>query len=106
MGDNRRPDLRDPTEMKRITLAAALLAALAAQAQTTVKDAWIRGTVAQQKATGMFAQITSGTGGRLVSAASPVAGVVTPRADGPASWRRAWAASLHWPSSGPPATGC
>jgi periplasmic copper chaperone A len=47
-----------------------------ALAQTTVKDAWVRGTVAQQKATGMFAQISSASGGKLVSAASPVAGVV------------------------------
>ncbi len=53
-----------------------MLAIGAAQAQTTVKDAWVRGTVAQQQATGMFAQITSSSGGRLVSASSPVAGVV------------------------------
>ncbi|EGJ11903.1 MULTISPECIES: copper chaperone PCu(A)C [Rubrivivax] len=52
------------------------LAAAAASAQTTVKDAWIRGTVAQQKATGLFAQISSAQGGRLVGASSPVAGVV------------------------------
>ncbi len=60
------------------TLASVLLAAAAssAQAQTSVKDPWVRGTVAQQKATGMFAQITSPAGGRLVSASSPVAGVV------------------------------
>ena len=62
--------------MKRtITLLAALLA-FGAQAQTTVKDAWVRGTVAQQKATGLFAQITSAGGGKLVSASSPVAGIV------------------------------
>ena len=59
-----------------LTLAAALLAAAAAHAQTTVKDPWVRGTVAQQKATGLFAQITSSSGGKLVSASSPVAGVV------------------------------
>ena len=52
------------------------LAAGSAFAQTTVKDPWVRGTVAQQKATGMFAQITSMAGGKLVSASSPVAGVV------------------------------
>jgi copper(I)-binding protein len=57
------------------TLGLALLAC-SAQAQTTVKEAWVRGTVAQQKATGAFAQITSAKGGRLVSASSPVAGVV------------------------------
>lgn len=59
-----------------ITLAALLAATAAAQAQTTVKDAWVRGTVAQQKATGLFAQITSAQGGKLVAAATPVAGVV------------------------------
>ena len=52
------------------------LAASATFAQTAVKDPWVRGTVAQQKATGMFAQITSTAGGKLVSASSPVAGVV------------------------------
>lgn len=58
---------------------AALLLALAglsAHAQTTVKDPWVRGTVAQQKATGLFAQITSASGGTLLSASTPVAGVV------------------------------
>ncbi len=58
------------------SLAAALLAHPLAQAQTTVTDPWVRGTVAQQKSTGMFATLTSVAGGRLVSASSPVAGVV------------------------------
>ena len=66
--------------MNRTTVSclAALLVASStiALAQTAVKDPWIRGTVAQQKATGMFAQITSKAGGKLVSASSPVAGVV------------------------------
>jgi len=62
--------------MMKSSLAALLLAAAAAAtAQTTVKDAWVRGTVPQQKATGMFAQISSAQGGRLVSVASPAAGV-------------------------------
>lgn len=56
--------------------AALLLCSLAAQAQTTVADPWVRGTVAQQKASGMFARITSISGGKLLSASSPVAGVV------------------------------
>ena len=60
----------------RTTLAAAALASSAAFAQTTVTDPWVRGTVAQQKATGMFLQVTSAQGGRLLSASSPVAGVV------------------------------
>ncbi len=66
--------------MSRITnLSLALglvLSTGTALAQTTVKDAWVRGTVAQQKATGLFAQITSASGGKLVSASSPVAGLV------------------------------
>jgi copper(I)-binding protein len=61
----------------RHSLAAVLvLLSAGALAQTTVTDPWIRGTVAQQKASGLFAQITSAQGGKLVSAASPVAGVV------------------------------
>lgn len=62
--------------MKRIVIAMTAIAAFAAGAQTTVKEPWVRGTVAQQKASGMFVQITSATGGKLVSASSPVAGVV------------------------------
>ena len=63
--------------MKKLLLASMLLsAAVAALAQTSVKDPWVRGTVAGQRATGMFGQITSSTGGKLVSASSPVAGVV------------------------------
>jgi copper(I)-binding protein len=58
-------------------LAVALvLTSLAASAQTLVKEPWVRGTVAQQTATGMFVQLTSPAGGRLVSASSPLAGVV------------------------------
>ncbi len=56
--------------------AATLVLSAAAHAQVTVKDPWVRGTVAQQSATGLFAQITSARGGKLVAAASPVAGVV------------------------------
>ena len=60
----------------RINLLAAMaFVSVAASAQTTVKDAWVRGTVAPQKATGAFMQITSAQGGKLVSAQSPVAGV-------------------------------
>jgi periplasmic copper chaperone A len=62
-------------------LTAALLMGLgglgtAALAQTTVKEPWIRATVPQQTATGAFMQIQSTKGGRLVSAASPAAGMV------------------------------
>ena len=56
-------------------LAAGFIAS-AAQAQTTVKDPWARATVAQQKASGAFMQLQSAKGGKLLSASSPVAGVV------------------------------
>ncbi len=62
--------------MKKHLLALLAVAAFAAHAQTTVKDPWVRGTVAGQKATGMFGQVTSTTGGKLVAASSPMAGVV------------------------------
>ena len=58
------------------TLALTALLTLPAQAQTRVSDAWVRGTVAEQKATGAFMQLTSVAGGKLVSASSPAAGVV------------------------------
>ncbi len=47
-----------------------------AHAQTTVTDAWVRGVVAQQKATGLFAKISSVKGGRLVAVSSPAAAMV------------------------------
>lgn len=62
--------------MKKLLPIVLALAGTAAIAQTTVSDAWVRGTVPQQKATGLFAQLVSAGGGRLVSASSPVAGVV------------------------------
>lgn len=61
--------------MKKHLFALLALAAFAAQGQTTVAEAWVRGTVAGQKATGMFGQLTSAAGGKLVAASSPVAGV-------------------------------
>ena len=62
--------------MKKMLALLAVVGACGVQAQTSVKDPWVRGTVSGQKATGMFGQITSTAGGKLVSASSPVAGVV------------------------------
>jgi len=63
--------------VRHVFVLAALCATASwpVQAQTTAKDAWVRGTVAQQKATGAFMQLTSVQGGKLVSVASPVAGI-------------------------------
>ena len=63
-------------KIRTLALAAALSLSTAAFAQVTVKDPWVRGTVAQQKATGAFMLLESATDARIVSAASPVAGVV------------------------------
>jgi periplasmic copper chaperone A len=56
---------------------ALALSATTLCAQTVkVEDAWVRGTVASQKATGAFMRLTADKDARLVSVSSPVAGVV------------------------------
>ncbi len=57
---------------------AVLLALVAAPAlaQVTVTDAWVRGTVSGQKATGAFMQLKSAADTTLVGASSPVAKIV------------------------------
>ena len=67
------------TITRLITTAACVLASLLslpAQAQTRIQDAWVRGTVPQQRATGAFMQLSSTAGGKLVSVSTPAAGVV------------------------------
>ena len=65
-----------PRLIATASLTLTALLALPAQSQTRVTDAWVRGTVAEQKATGAFMQLTSVAGGKLVSATSTAAGVV------------------------------
>jgi copper(I)-binding protein len=64
--------------MKLTLCAAFALAATAAPAwaQVSVTQAWVRGTVQGQKATGAFMELRSTEGAALVGAESPVAGVV------------------------------
>lgn len=63
--------------MFRFVLSLSVLVlSFSASAQVTVKDAWVRATVAQQKATGAFMQLLSAQDAHLISAQSPVAGVV------------------------------
>ena len=63
--------------MKRILMAALVWAAAgSALAQVTVSSAWARATVPGQMGTGAFMTIVSKDGGKLLGAASPVAGVV------------------------------
>lgn len=58
-----------------ITLVA-LSASAWAQSNIDIKEPWVRATVAQQKATGAFMQLTAKADSKLVEAKSPVAGVV------------------------------
>jgi periplasmic copper chaperone A len=62
--------------MNKTLATALLLAALPAFGQVNVAEPWVRGTVAQQKATGAFMQLKAEQDSRLVAARSPVAGVV------------------------------
>jgi periplasmic copper chaperone A len=65
--------------MKKLLIASLVALSATAWAQSTtvkVEDAWVRGTVATQKATGAFMRLTPSANARLVSASSPVAGVV------------------------------
>lgn len=58
------------------SLAIAGLSATAVAADLDVANPWVRGTVAAQKATGAFMQLTSKNGVTLVGVASPAANVV------------------------------
>lgn len=53
-------------------LAAVLGLSSLAQAQVTVKEPWVRATVAQQQATGAFMQLQSPTATRLVGVSTPL----------------------------------
>jgi copper(I)-binding protein len=61
---------------RNLMMVVSLSLCASAMAQTTATDPWVRGTVATQKATGMFVQLTSAQGGKLVAGSSPVAGRV------------------------------
>ncbi len=63
--------------MKKLVLATIFAVnTLPALADVSVADPWVRATVAQQRATGAFMQLTSDSDARLVSASSPAAEVV------------------------------
>lgn len=65
--------------MKQLLISTMLALAASAWAQAPapvdVKDAWVRATVAQQKSTGVFMQLTAQADTRVVEARSPIAGV-------------------------------
>lgn len=68
--------MHKPTFATSLLAALVLLGSAAAHAEVTVAEPWVRATVPAQKATGAFMQLESDADARLVSAASPVAGVV------------------------------
>ena len=63
--------------LRCFTSFAAALAALSfpVAAEVVVSGAWVRGTVAEQKATGAFMQLKADRDARVVEVRSPVAGV-------------------------------
>ncbi len=77
--------LKSPAAMLEVTAAGATPALVPVAAQTVqtaqtaqtvqIRDAWVRATVAGQKGTGAFMNITAKTAMRLTGVASPVAGV-------------------------------
>ena len=63
-----------PLAFPGFALASLLtVASLAAQAEVTVKDAWVRGTVKGQTASGAFMTMTSSEDAKVVAVASPAA---------------------------------
>jgi len=60
----------------RLMIAGLVVIALPAVAQVAVTDAWVRGTVAGQKATGAFMQLKSPADSSLVAVSSPAAKIV------------------------------
>ena len=62
--------------LRAAALSALTLASLAVQAQVSVKEPWVRATVAQQKATGAFMRLESAQDTKLVGASSPLTATV------------------------------
>jgi len=70
------PASKAPALAASAILWCTLMMANANAQPVEVKEAWIRGTVAGQKASGAFMSLTSRSPARLVAVASPVAGAV------------------------------
>ena len=62
--------------IKTLAFACTLTLSGAVLAQVVVSDPWVRGTVAQQGATGAFMSLTASADTRVVGASSPAAEVV------------------------------
>ncbi|MBC7404310.1 MAG: copper chaperone PCu(A)C [Cytophaga sp.] len=61
--------------LKLISAFVVSMAAISAQAQVTVKNAWVRATVPQQMATGVFFDIQSNKDARVISVQTSAAGI-------------------------------
>lgn len=61
---------------RRLAAAVVAFVPALALAQVAVSDAWVRGTVEGQRATGAFMKLAPATDQKLVAAASPVAKIV------------------------------
>ena len=59
--------------MKRLAIAAVAFGAASAFAQVTAADAWVRGTVPAQTATGAYVTLKSAQDAKLVGASTPAA---------------------------------
>ncbi|QJR09213.1 hypothetical protein DSM104443_00250 [Usitatibacter rugosus] len=62
--------------VKTTLFLATLLMAAAAHAEVTITDAWVRGTVPAQTATGAYMKIKSTEDAKIVAASSPAAKMV------------------------------
>lgn len=62
--------------LRVLCIAGWALVAAQAWAEVTVTDAWVRGTVPKQQATGAFMKLKSTEDAKLVNAASPAANIV------------------------------
>jgi copper(I)-binding protein len=64
------------SQWKAMGILGLALACAPAWAEVSVTEAWVRGTVATQKATGAFMKLKSSEDAKLVGAASPAASIV------------------------------
>jgi hypothetical protein len=65
--------MKKPSIVRFLALAAVVaVTAVAAHAEVSVKDVWVRATVPQQKATSAFMQLSAPVDSRLISVATPL----------------------------------
>jgi copper(I)-binding protein len=65
--------MKKPSIVRSLALAAVMaVTAVAAHAEVSVKDVWVRATVPQQKATSAFMQLSAPVDSRLISVATPL----------------------------------